>query len=80
MDEFEPKYSPSRVPIDDDYDDPDAHIDDPDIPKEDIVFGKKAEHLQMNPITLFDSPVGQQDLLKNKSEELSTTIVCKGER
>ena len=61
-DEFE-KYSPNRHPLGEDDEDPeeDTGIDaDPDM--KEVTYNRRVDALQMNPISLLDSPAGIKSL------------------
>ena len=60
-DEFD-KYNPNRKLLDDDEEEGDPNPLNQEIPLKDIEYGKKLEHLQMNPIMLGESSASTGDL------------------
>ena len=60
-DEFE-KYNPNRTPLADDEEEGEVSGFDTEIPLKEAVYGKKLEHLQMNPIKLTDSTASMGDI------------------
>ena len=63
-DEFE-KFSPSQMPVDLDEEDPDEDTGlNAPVANSEVLYGKKLEYLQSNPIDLLESKAGREELFR----------------